>query len=89
MSSWLIPIVASLRPIWSRGVTGCAFTSRDGQPPEGFVEVAPTLEDAYLVAIKTGRLGRAETGCGSVARRKAVASNGTDFRQAIAERGDR
>jgi ABC-type multidrug transport system ATPase subunit len=29
----------------------------DGDPPVGFVPVAPTLEDAYLVAIKTGRLG--------------------------------
>jgi ABC-type multidrug transport system ATPase subunit len=28
----------------------------DGQPPEGFAPVAPTLEDAYLALIKQGRL---------------------------------
>ncbi len=42
----------------------------DGQPPEGFVDVAPTLEDAYLVAIKTGRLGGLEPGPALVARRE-------------------
>ena len=41
----------------------------DGQPPEGFVRVAPTLEDAYLVAIKTGWLGGLDQG-GSVVRRE-------------------
>jgi ABC-type multidrug transport system ATPase subunit len=29
----------------------------EGNPPAGFAPVAPTLEDAYLVAIKTGRMG--------------------------------
>jgi ABC-type multidrug transport system ATPase subunit len=29
----------------------------EGRPPEGFAPVAPTLEDAYLVAIKTGQVG--------------------------------
>jgi ABC-2 type transport system ATP-binding protein len=58
----------------------------DGQPPEGFVNVPATLEDAYLVAIKTGRL---EAGTALWAGAKAVVSNGTDSRTAIAERGDR
>ena len=31
----------------------------EGSPPEGFAPVAPTLEDAYLVSIKTGWLRRA------------------------------
>ena len=58
----------------------------DGQPPEGFVNVPATLEDAYLVAIKTGRL---EAGAAPWAGAKAVVSNGMDSRTAIAERGDR
>jgi ABC-2 type transport system ATP-binding protein len=58
----------------------------DGQPPEGFVNVPATLEDAYLVAIKTGRL---ETGAAPWAGAKAVVSNGADSRTVIAERGDR
>ena len=41
----------------------------DGQPPEGFVGVAPTLEDAYMVAIKTGRLRRARRRARPLARR--------------------
>ena len=61
----------------------------DGQPPEGFVNVAATLEDAYLVAIKTGRLGGLDHHGAPWSGAKVIASNGTDFRQAIAERGDR
>ncbi len=33
-----------------------------GSPPPGFAAVTPTLEDAYLVAIKTGRLSRLDGG---------------------------
>jgi ABC-2 type transport system ATP-binding protein len=61
----------------------------EGDPPEGFVEVAPTLEDAYLVAIKTGRLDGTEAVAASWPGDKAVANNGDDFRPAVAERGDR
>ena len=60
-----------------------------GKPPEGFVEVASTLEDAYLVAIKTGRLGGLDQGTAPWPGAKAVAKNGNDFHPAIAERGDR
>src|SRR5271163_1529048 len=44
----------------------------EGRPPEGFVGVAPTLEDAYLVAIKTGRLGGLEQGTVQWSGAKAV-----------------
>jgi ABC-2 type transport system ATP-binding protein len=60
-----------------------------GRPPEGFVNVAPTLEDAYLVAIKTGWLGGVDHRAVPWSGAKVIASNGTDFRQATAERGDR
>jgi ABC-2 type transport system ATP-binding protein len=61
----------------------------EGDPPEGFVEVAPTLEDAYLVAIKTGRLDGTQAVAASWPGAKAVVNNGDDFRSAVAERGDR
>jgi ABC-2 type transport system ATP-binding protein len=61
----------------------------DGGPPDGFMEVAPTLEDAYLVAIKTGRLGGSEDGALSWPGTKVVAKNGDELRPAVAERGDR
>jgi hypothetical protein len=51
--------------------------------------VAPTLEDAYLVAIKTGRLDGTQAVAVSWPGAKAVANNGDDFRPAVAERGDR
>jgi ABC-2 type transport system ATP-binding protein len=55
----------------------------DGEPPEGFAAVAPTLDDAYLVAIKTGRLGGLDLG-------RAVASpNGHGSQPAGADRGAR
>ncbi len=34
----------------------------EGSPPEGFAAVAPTLEDAYLVADQDGPAGWAATG---------------------------
>lgn len=61
----------------------------EGDPPDGFVEVAPTLEDAYLVAIKTGRLDGLEEGAAPWPGAKVVATNGDDLRRAVAERGDR
>lgn len=53
----------------------------DGEPPAGFAAVAPTLEDAYLVAIKTGRLGGLDLG------RTATSPNGHGSRPASADRG--
>ena len=63
----------------SRALRHPGLSGRGAQPgaclpagraaPEGFVGVAPTLEDAYLVAIKTGRLERARPGRGHVAGR--------------------
>jgi ABC-2 type transport system ATP-binding protein len=62
----------------------------EGDPPVGFIKVAPTLEDAYLVAIKTGRLDGLEEGAVTWPGSTAVAkNNGDDFRPAVAERGDR
>jgi ABC-2 type transport system ATP-binding protein len=61
----------------------------EGEPPEGFVDVAPTLEDAYLVAIKTGRLDGLDRGVTSWPGAAAVAHNGAEPRSAIAERGER
>ena len=56
-----------------------------GKPPEGFLGVSPTLEDAYLVAIKTGGL---EQGIPSWLSVKSAAGNGNGSHQAIAERGE-
>ena len=50
-----------------------------GQPPEGFVGVAPTLEDAYLVAIKTGGLGGLNQSSISWPGAKAAQSNGAEL----------
>jgi ABC-2 type transport system ATP-binding protein len=61
----------------------------DGQPPRGFVGVPATLEDAYLVAIKTGRLPGLDQAAVLWPGATAVAKNGADSRPAIAERGDR
>ena len=61
----------------------------EGEPPEGFVDVAPTLEDAYLVAIKTGRLDGLDRGVTFWPGAAAVAHNGAEPRSAIAERGER
>ena len=59
---------ASPRRTWSRGGTGCGSTSRTATPPPGFAPVAPTLEDAYLVVIKTGGLPTAPATAAGVAR---------------------
>jgi ABC-2 type transport system ATP-binding protein len=61
----------------------------EGDPPEGFVEVAPTLEDAYLVAIKTGRLDGTQDVAAAWPGAQGATVNGDDFRPAVAERGDR
>jgi ABC-type multidrug transport system ATPase subunit len=57
----------------------------DADPPAGFVEVAPTLEDAYLVAIKTGRLNGLE----GIPSLGYATTNGDTVHPALAERGDR
>ena len=54
-------LLASIRPAsrrrtWSRAATAYGSTSRKALRPTGFAPVAATLEDAYLVLIKTGRL---------------------------------
>jgi len=61
----------------------------DGNPPEGFARVAPTLEDSYLLAIKTGWLGGSDHGAFPRSRATAVASNGPGPLPAVAERGER
>jgi ABC-type multidrug transport system ATPase subunit len=55
----------------------------EGSPPKGFAAVAPTLEDAYLVAIRTGRLS--EFGDGLAAA--ALSPNGHGSKAAVADRG--
>jgi hypothetical protein len=50
-------------------------------PPEGFVAVPPTLEDAYLVSIKTGRLGELPFIAAP------TSPNGMDVLSAAAKRG--
>jgi ABC-2 type transport system ATP-binding protein len=60
-----------------------------GQTPEGFVDVQPTLEDAYLVAIKTGSLGELDQGTFPSLKAKGAGTNGTERQPAAAERGDR
>jgi ABC-type multidrug transport system ATPase subunit len=57
----------------------------EGDPPEGFAAVAPTLEDAYLVAIKTGRLGEIDDGLAAA----STSPNGHDSQPAVADRGAR
>ena len=62
----------------------------EGSPPDGFMAVASTLEDAYLVAIKTGRLNG--LGFGELPHRAAAAASanghGADSRPARPERGE-
>jgi ABC-2 type transport system ATP-binding protein len=53
----------------------------EGSPPAGFAAVAPTLEDAYLVAIKTGELP------GPADRVVPLRTNGLASGPADAERG--
>jgi len=61
----------------------------DGRPPEGFVNVAPTLEDAYLVAIKTGRLGNLDERSAIWPPAAPVVPNGLGSPPTIFERGER
>jgi ABC-type multidrug transport system ATPase subunit len=63
----------------------------EGQPPAGFVAAPATLEDAYMVAIKTGRLPGPDHAPAHIPGAAAAApvANGTALRSAIAERGDR
>lgn len=49
----------------------------DGEPPAGFTAVTPTLEDAYLVLMRTGGNGRPNGGGTEAERRHAVAWNGS------------
>jgi ABC-2 type transport system ATP-binding protein len=56
-----------------------------GKPPEGFEGVAPTLEDAYLVTIKTGRLDGLDQAITSAPGTGPVSANGPDSKSAIAE----
>jgi ABC-2 type transport system ATP-binding protein len=61
----------------------------DGSPPEGFARVTPTLEDAYLLAIKTGWIGGSGQGAAPRLRAPTSASNGPALEAAAAERGAR
>jgi len=61
----------------------------EGNPPEGFVGVATTLEDAYLVAIKTGRLGGLERGMAPQPAPVCASNNGPGTGATAAERGER
>jgi ABC-type multidrug transport system ATPase subunit len=61
----------------------------DGYPPERFVSVAPTLEDAYLLAIRTGWLAGADHSPIAWPPTSATASNGPGLKPAVAERGER
>jgi ABC-2 type transport system ATP-binding protein len=61
----------------------------EGQPPDGFVHVVPTLEDAYMVAIKTGRLPGMDDAMARWPAVAAVAINGSDARPPMNERGNR
>jgi ABC-2 type transport system ATP-binding protein len=48
----------------------------EGEPPEGFTAVAATLEDAYLVAIKTGRLNGLDLSAALRSAATTVSTNG-------------
>jgi ABC-type multidrug transport system ATPase subunit len=60
----------------------------EGEPPAGFVEVVPTLEDAYLVAIRTGWLGARDESQPLWRAATGVGCNGSDSTKAVAQRGD-
>jgi ABC-2 type transport system ATP-binding protein len=61
----------------------------DQNPPSGFVNVTPTLEDAYLLAIKTGWLGGSESAAATWTPATAFTSNGAALERATPERGQR
>ncbi len=58
-----------------------------GQPPAGFVQVGTTLEDAYLVLIKTGFLAGLDHGWPPQKIADAVPNGGFEFPPALADRG--
>ncbi len=60
-----------------------------GKPPEGFDGVAATLEDAYMVAIKTGRLGGLSLNLAAWQGVSAVETNGDVHPLVSADGGDR
>jgi ABC-type multidrug transport system ATPase subunit len=61
----------------------------EGGSPDGFTPVPPTLEDAYLVAIKTGRLNGLDVSIAPWSAAAAVSTNGNgpDFKPARVEGG--
>jgi ABC-type multidrug transport system ATPase subunit len=60
----------------------------EGKPPEGFAPVVATLEDAYLVAIKVGRLYGLEPEPLVVTAALKPAPNGAGASSALAQGGD-
>ncbi len=60
----------------------------DANPPAGFVNVAPTLEDVYLLAIKTSWLGGSDHGTVPWTPASSFTSNGIGPQQATLERGE-
>jgi ABC-type multidrug transport system ATPase subunit len=62
----------------------------EGDPPEGFTASAATLEDAYLVAIKMGRLNGLDLSAAPLSAAATVSTNGNgpDFKSAGLKRGE-
>jgi ABC-2 type transport system ATP-binding protein len=61
----------------------------EGSPPEDFERVTPSLEDAYLVLIKTGRLSGLDAGSTSWPSGRPELVNGSGTRASNADRGTR
>jgi ABC-2 type transport system ATP-binding protein len=61
----------------------------EGNPPEDFERVTPSLEDAYLVLIKTGRLSGLDAGPTSWPSGRPELVNGSGTRASNADRGTR
>jgi ABC-type multidrug transport system ATPase subunit len=61
----------------------------DGEPPSGFAPVAPTLEDAYLVLIKTGALPGPSDRDPAPPTETPVVADGQAFETADVAGGDR
>jgi ABC-2 type transport system ATP-binding protein len=59
----------------------------EGKPPDGFAPVAATLEDAYLVLIKTGRLSGLDLELVPGSRNGEAENNGHDAKPAAMARG--
>jgi ABC-type multidrug transport system ATPase subunit len=60
----------------------------DGRAPDGFAGVPATLEDAYMVAIKTGRLPGFDPGLSKWPGASGEARNGLDSKPAIPGRSE-